>query len=286
MVKGMYVFDGATKYTSDDVKRLNSSIISNKTIFGDSNSLKVQAQSSPNMSVKIASGFCCSDGFYAYNSTSTNLTIASNTSGYPRKDAIVFYLDGSNTTLKVLQGTAASTPICPATSDSNYIKLAEVYVGAGVSSIQASNITDYRPNIIESVSAEIEKINNSLSGINTCIMSEHATGSHYQLVKKWSNGQMEIYQDFAMLTGVSQEWGKSYVHDLEGTTPNDFAVQFVNTPRVSVSAGWNNMGNSWFVIVKGSPTTTRGPIVQIARPSILNAVAEFHVIIHAFGRWK
>ena len=50
-IKGIYVADGTTKYTSADIKLVNGKIVGGKIIYGDTD-LKVEAQSSPNMSVK------------------------------------------------------------------------------------------------------------------------------------------------------------------------------------------------------------------------------------------
>ena len=67
----------------------------------------------------------------------------------------------------MLKVTAAATPSAPDCSSNMYIKLAEVYVGVGVSSIQASNITDTRGDIIiSSLSQEIIALKNTVNNLN------------------------------------------------------------------------------------------------------------------------
>ena len=157
--------------TIADLKRMENSKISNKIIFGTDSTLKVTAKSTPNMSVDVSSGLCISAGLYNYSSTSVNIPIESNTASYPRIDAIVVYLNGISSCIKVLKGTAAATPSSPVCTSNTYIKLAEVYVGAGVSSIQSSNITDCRAkdgqHIIESLSDLIFTMESNLNSLIT-----------------------------------------------------------------------------------------------------------------------
>ena len=157
--------------TIADLKRMENSKISNKIIFGTDSTLKVTAKSTPDMSVDVSSGLCISAGLYNYSSTSVNIPIESNTASYPRIDAIVVYLNGISSCIKVLKGTAAATPSSPVCTSNTYIKLAEVYVGAGVSSIQSSNITDCRAkdgqHIIESLSDLIFTMESNLNSLIT-----------------------------------------------------------------------------------------------------------------------
>lgn len=165
-IKGIYNADGVTTYTTADVKLINSKYANNKIVWGDSN-LKVTAQTTPSMSVKISAGVCSIDGAFLQNTASYTVNIASNTASYPRIDAVVAYISGITYQIKVLQGSANAIPTAPSTSSSYYIKLAEVYVGVGVSAIQESNIKDCRSTnnqiIITSLSDEL----NSIKEFNT-----------------------------------------------------------------------------------------------------------------------
>ena len=142
-IRGIYNADGTTTYTVADQRNIHSKSFNGKIIYGDT-ALVVSAQSTPNMTVKVSSGECSINGAILQNTASTNLTITSNTASYARIDAIVACINGTTYQLKVLQGTATATPSAPDCSSNMYVKLAEVYVGVGVSSIQTSNIKDCR----------------------------------------------------------------------------------------------------------------------------------------------
>ena len=101
-IKGIYVADGTTKYTSADVKLVNGKIVGGKIIYGDTD-LKVEAQSSPNMSVKVSAGVCSINGVFLQNDSSYTVTITSNSSSFSRKDAIVAYISGTTFQIKAVQ---------------------------------------------------------------------------------------------------------------------------------------------------------------------------------------
>lgn len=171
-IKGIYNADGTTTYTVADQRNIHSKSFNGKVIYGDS-ALVVSAQSTPNMTIKVSSGECSINGAILQNTASTNLTITSNTASYARKDAIVAYINGTTYDLRVLKGTAAATPSAPDCSSNMYVKLAEVYVGVGVSSIQNSNITDCRnavgQNITDGLSSEIVNIKTRINNVSDTI---------------------------------------------------------------------------------------------------------------------
>lgn len=171
-IRGIYNADGTTTYTVADQRNIHSKSFNGKIIYGDT-ALVVSAQSTPNMTVKVSSGECSINGAILQNTASTNLTITSNTASYARIDAIVAYINETTYELRVLKGTAAATPVAPDCSSNSYIKLAEVYVGVGVSSIQNSDITDCRntagQNITESLIDEIVTIKTRINNVSDTI---------------------------------------------------------------------------------------------------------------------
>jgi hypothetical protein len=136
----------------------------------ESTALAVSAQATPDMTVKV-SGSATNDNavfinstdgsFYGgWNDANYNVTIGTNSSGGTRYDAIVAYIDtaaGSASVnnpdgLKII--AVRSTNTSPATSGDiaasavgtkPYIRLADVTVGNGVSSVNSGNIADTRP---------------------------------------------------------------------------------------------------------------------------------------------
>ena len=171
-IRGIYNADGTTTYTVADQRNIHSKSFNGKIIYGDT-ALVVSAQSTPDMTVKVSSGECSINGAILQNTASTNLTITSNTASYARIDAIVAYISGTTYDLRVLKGTAAAAPAAPDCSSNSYIKLAEVYVGVGVSLIQNSNITDCRnttgQNITNGLSNEIVNIKTRINNVSDTI---------------------------------------------------------------------------------------------------------------------
>ena len=187
-IRGIYNADGITEYTVADQRNIHSKIFGGKVIYGDT-SLVVSAQSTPNMTVKISSGECSVNGAILQNTASTNLTIASNSASYARIDAIVAYISGTTYELKVLQGTPSAAPTAPDCTANTYIKLAEITVGVGVTSIQSSNIKDCRSEqlILPSSLAEMAKEAYERPYV---IRSSYNTNPSYRV---WSDGYKEIW---------------------------------------------------------------------------------------------
>lgn len=156
--------------TSSDEKALSNLAVSFISTGGGvvgTNDYLVAAQGSPNNTVLIGTGKAytpTSDATMMYSSVldaTQNVTIGANASGNPRIDTIVLYIDLSaspdSTATNVakffdVQGTPAGSPAAPnnaailaAIGASNpYIKLANIAVANGFTSINSGNITDQR----------------------------------------------------------------------------------------------------------------------------------------------
>ena len=124
-------------------------------------SLAVTANSPAGMSVNVASGWAAVVGttqanmgtYVAFNDATVNLTITTANPTNPRIDLICLtindsYYSGStnNVVFQVIAGTPASSPTVPATP-ANSISLANIAVGAGVTTITSGNITDTRVSV-------------------------------------------------------------------------------------------------------------------------------------------
>ena len=144
--------------------------IKNKVKDGDT--LKVTAKSTPDLSVNISAGTAVNYGKEYRNSATVNLTITANTTTYNRIDNIVIDFNLTSNFVKVVKGTASSTPVAPVVG-SNQILLAQVLVGAGVTSIQSSNITDCRKiegqYMFDSVTDEIVNIKTRINNVSDTI---------------------------------------------------------------------------------------------------------------------
>lgn len=113
--------------------------------------------------VNVAAGFANHSGYHIKNDAVLNLAIAANTSGLSRIDRIVAHWDLStpaNTTIKVIQGTPASTPAAPPltnTSSIGQLSLAQVLVVNGATTV---TVNDERGN--PAVCGFIDKLNGDI----------------------------------------------------------------------------------------------------------------------------
>lgn len=225
-----------TEYHVEDLIR-DRKIIGNKILIGN-NAYKVSTPATPNMSVNVATGIAYNQGYSIYNSSNVNLTIASNTASYPRIDAIII---NNNTEVKVIQGSPAASPVCPSCTGTNQIKLAEVYVGNAVTSIQASNVKDCRKitkgqRIINNLAEELYNLENKITSLesNRIIKYDYTSNPSYEV---WSTGKKIV-----TVSGIINQSSGAFDH-----TANFYAdcgIEFTN-PQAAVITFHYNSKNAW-----------------------------------------
>ncbi len=157
--------DGMTNFTAADVTGVETAFLADEgVIFEDTTDYLVAAQGSPNMSVQVAKGTCyvkrdahvTSDGSQKYWQVVmdgvTNVTITTADPSNPRIDIICVKIDTGASpnadadnvgSVVAVAGTPAGSPSRPAIPN-NYVEIGQVAVGAGVTTITNSNITDTR----------------------------------------------------------------------------------------------------------------------------------------------
>lgn len=281
--------------TIADLKRMENSKISNKIIFGTDSTLKVTAKSTPNMSVDVSSGLYMSAGEYNYSSTSVNIPIANNTGSYPRIDAIVATINGINSCITVLKGTPSAIPTAPSCTATQYIKLAEVYVGVGVGSIQSNNITDCRTsnnqNIIKSLSdlmfnteADVKTLN-SVKPIeiydpsqSSAVIFTPIEGKDYGILEMWGAGINN--------TGGTT-WSKAIDLDLNGYEfifPDRCSIDTDMRPEKTLGYNYWQGANGNFGRLGYLSSGTQ--LVLIHQGLTAGVIYVYHFHIRGFGRKK
>jgi len=136
--------------SAEDLSRTNKNFIVNEGVAFDG--MKVTESGTPGMSVVVAPG----TGYFYGSGTNSNVmyefysdaneTVTIGASGVSaRIDIICLKVDSSTgvASIVAIAGTPSGSPAVPATPASHY-KLAEVAVGAGVTTITNANITDTR----------------------------------------------------------------------------------------------------------------------------------------------
>jgi hypothetical protein len=136
------------------------SIIATTGIIGTS-SLAVTQAGTPGMAVQVATGWGAVVGNYTtnmgvyqfYNDAATQLSVTAANPTLARIDRVVVTINDSyytgatnNVTFTVVAGTAAASPVAPATP-TNSLSLATIAVAAGATSIVNANITDTRVSV-------------------------------------------------------------------------------------------------------------------------------------------
>lgn len=115
----------------------------NLRVIGDSSGMNVKVRVSGGNSQAIIRG-------HMYNSTAEETLTIDPSSGSPRIDSVVLTLDPTANTilLGVVKGSASATPSAPALTQTDtavfQFKLADVLVGANVTTISAGAVTDTR----------------------------------------------------------------------------------------------------------------------------------------------
>lgn len=120
--------------------------------------LNVTQTGSPSMAVQVDTGYASIPGtesgaqgnYYVVNLVTETVSVTASHATLPRIDIVVinirdsFYSGAFNDgVLQVIAGTPASSPVAPSVP-ANAITLAQIAVGAGVTSITNANITDVR----------------------------------------------------------------------------------------------------------------------------------------------
>lgn len=140
--------NGDRTYDADDISNYFLKLISNGVFATPSNSMQVQAKSA--MTVAVSAGWGFINCKWVKTDAETLLTLDNADASNPRIDRVVIGLDYTNRNidLYVLKGTPAASPTAPTLTRTEGVKwelcLAEIAVGANVTSISQANITDTR----------------------------------------------------------------------------------------------------------------------------------------------
>lgn len=134
-------------YTADDINDFFRGVLSDGVFRGVFENLLVALGGA--MSVMVYRGKAMVNQHWFINEHQTNISINSAHATLNRYSSVVVRYDKSKRTVElgVVDGANAQTPVIPTltqTEDVYEIALAHVYVGAGVTSITADNITDAR----------------------------------------------------------------------------------------------------------------------------------------------
>jgi hypothetical protein len=138
-------------YLAEHFAKYFASFIGNGVFGGKSNELMVTQSMNSGMRIEVLSGMAWINGFWYENTSNLSLDISVADGVLNRIDVIVVKLGKIERKIwiEVVRGTPATNAVAPAiqrNSDYHELKLAEVYIKAGATSITQANIVDTRLN--------------------------------------------------------------------------------------------------------------------------------------------
>lgn len=159
MTETSYPFDNADVYEAQWSAMLRQAAVCNGYVPLKDNELLAYGDST-GMQVKVKTGAAWIMGHYYRNDAELVKAVAASDPTNPRWDNVVAKLDWTNNqiTVAVVTGTPAGSPVAPTPTQSASvweIKLAQIYVGATVTTIAADKVYDCRASCFGSYNIEV-----------------------------------------------------------------------------------------------------------------------------------
>jgi hypothetical protein len=205
MAKKVSIRSGATALPEESVAHLTHDLVYQSGVYSlSSDHFKVYENNPQNLSVNVSPGRAYFKKtiitYHGYSDAVENLSISANNSGNPRIDAVVLWVDLATTPnsdasnilkLSVVTGTPASTPVAPSNNEiqtsigagNPFVRLANIYVANGASTITNSNITDTRVSAYFKISSDL---------FDTFLKSVKIGGSYQNIYETSGSGTINL----------------------------------------------------------------------------------------------
>ena len=196
-------------YLAEQFAAYFASFIGNGVFGSSMQQLKVLAQDTANMSVKVGSGQAWINGWWYRNTDAYTLDIDVADGALSRIDLIVLRWGQTERDmwLQVIKGKPSANPVAPSISrgaDYYDLQLATVSIPAGAIKITQAQITDTR-------------LDNSVCGLVTGVVDQIDTTSLFSqfmtAYQEWKDNQQADYEDW---TDVQKAAYNQFVSDTEG----------------------------------------------------------------------
>jgi hypothetical protein len=218
--------NGDRKYKADFFAEYFASFIGNGVFPNPSTNLQVIANDDMTVTVKAGQGWI--NGYY-YNNDDDLIVSIDNADGVlNRIDRIVLQYSTVNREIKavVKKGTFASSPVAPTLqrdADAYELAIADISVGAGVTSISQSNIADLR-------------LNTELCGIVIGTVEQVDTTTIFnQYTQGFADKEDEFEQEFT-------DWFATIQNALDGDTAGNL-LNLINVNATNINTINTNVGN-------------------------------------------
>ena len=256
-------------YNADDISNYFVKLITNGVFATPANAMQVQANNG--LTVQVSAGWGFISCKWIHNDAPYLLTLDEPDLVLNRIDRVVLHLDTSvesrNITIIVKKGQAGSTPNPPALTRSHGVyelSLAQIYVGAGITSITQTNITDERANtsVCGYVTGLIDQID------TTDLFAQYDAAFHAEMVE-FSDWWDAVRESVFTATNTVRKYERTATTSGTNTTtmsigiaaysPNDILNVYVNGIRLSDTADYTVSGDTVTFVnaldVDGTPVT-------------------------------
>lgn len=214
-------------YRAEDWAEYFASFIGNGVFPVPSTGLQVVVDNGMNLLLKAGKAWI--NGYFYNNTSDLTITIGTADGQLNRIDRIVVRWDLTNRIIsaEVKSSTYSASPTAPALqrdADIYELALADVYVGAGVTAITQSNITDQR-------------LNTSLCGVVAAVVEQIDTEAFNAQLQAW-------FAEYQSLSAAEYNTLVSYMNSLklQGNTQYDAFEQHMADFEAQAAAEFN----SWF----------------------------------------
>ena len=214
-------------YKAEDWAEYFASFIGNGVFPVPSTGLQVVIDNGMNLSLKAGKAWI--NGYFYNNTSDLTITIGTADGQLNRIDRIVVRWDLTNRIIsaEVKSSTYSASPTAPALqrdADIFELALADVYVGAGVTAITQSNITDQR-------------LNTSLCGVVAAVVEQIDTEAFNAQLQAW-------FAEYQSLSAAEYNTLVSYMNSLklQGNAQYDAFEEHMAEFEIQAAADFN----SWF----------------------------------------
>lgn len=214
-------------YKAEDWAEYFSSFIGNGVFPVPSTGLQVTANDGMNVTVKMGKAWI--NGYFYLNTSDLNVTLATADGQLNRIDRIVVRWDLTNRLISAEVKSSSfsaspSAPLLQRDADIYELALADIYVGAGVTAITQSNITDQR-------------LNTSLCGVVAAVVDQIDTEAFNAQLQAW-------FAEYQSLSAAEYNTLVSYMNSLklQGNVQYDAFEQHMAAFEIQAAADFN----AWF----------------------------------------
>ncbi|MBU5487030.1 hypothetical protein KQI77_02490 [Clostridium sp. MSJ-8] len=257
------------EYLAEDFAKYFSSFIGNGVFPNPSSNLQVLSNNDMTISIDVGKAYI--NGYYYENTTKLVKTIAVADGVLNRVDLIVLRLDFTNREIKtyVKKGTFASSPKAETLqrdSDMYELGIAQVYIGAGATTITQGDITDLR-------------LNNDYCGVVHGVVDQVDTTTIFNQFEAWLNENKEKYnKDITEWTEEKQNEFTRWTEEKQeefikwyDTNTTAFLNKF-NTWFGTNTNDWSTEFTNWFNHIKDQLSTDAAGNLQNQIDSVKNTM--------------